>query len=777
MDELGTLESMVIKGEINRGKIYIPKAELDLEDVSGDVLIAGGILNGENLKGRMGKSRGQNGRLQLGLNDAIDPLKLQVDVRADLAELPPVLNRLVDDADFTGELAKIRDVNGTASGILILGDTLDDLAATVKVSRAEINARYDRIPYPIHMAGGRFVYEGQRISVDKFKVRIGNTTITRFSSRINWSGTPTLDLKTTASIVDLNEMYSWLSSLEKYQKNIEVLRSVDGSAAVDELSIKGPFFSPQAWKWKSSGTLTNLQVGSKRLPSPLNMSGGRFSVSQESMSFTDIEASLGKSTLSQLSAHIELDKLRAFDLQTKTINLAAGEIYPWLASLDNFKPALEDFKVTSGNLVLHELVLSGSLHQPDDWHYRVYGDMQSLIIDSKALVKPVTVESGSFELTTEVNGDVPRKKIKFNPTKLTWADSRLTFAGDIGLVEEDTHLDSSISTDVSTWSQLEILLDYIEKKGSKPGRTTSNGGVRGTLKILTDKFVYDTFAVEPLKAEVTFEPQKAVIAIQQASLCGIDIRGLLNVYEQTLEVYLVPSAVDQNLAPSAACITGEQQTATGSFNLSGELLAKSKPEDFQRSLSGALSFTAKDGRIFRLGLLAKILSILNVTEIYRGEVPDLTGEGFAYREMTASAEIKGGKILMQQCSIDGVSMGIACDGDIDFVEKKMDLTVLVAPFRTVDRIVDLIPLVGHVLGGKLISIPFKAKGDLKDPSVIPLSPMAVGSEVLGILERTLKLPITIIQPIFSEGKDKQKDQKEQNKTRPPVQSDLPETDR
>jgi hypothetical protein len=129
---------------------------------------------------------------------------------------------------------------------------------------------------------------------------------------------------------------------------------------------------------------------------------------------------------------------------------------------------------------------------------------------------------------------------------------------------------------------------------------------------------------------------------------------------------------------------------------------------------------------------------------------------------------------MKQCSIDGVSMGIACDGKIDFIEKKMNLTVLVAPFRTVDRIVDLIPLVGHVLGGKLISIPFQAKGDLKDPAVIPLPPMAVGSEVLGILERTLKLPITIIQPIFSNGKDKQKDQKEKKEPGPPVQS---ETDR
>ena len=94
-------------------------------------------------------------------------------------------------------------------------------------------------------------------------------------------------------------------------------------------------------------------------------------------------------------------------------------------------------------------------------------------------------------------------------------------------------------------------------------------------------------------------------------------------------------------------------------------------------------------------------------------------------------------------------MGIACEGDIDLVENKIDLLILVAPFKTVDRIVEILPLIGNVLGGNLISIPFKAKGNLNDPDVYPLPPTAVGSGILGILERTLKLPITIIQPVIS----------------------------
>ena len=96
----------------------------------------------------------------------------------------------------------------------------------------------------------------------------------------------------------------------------------------------------------------------------------------------------------------------------------------------------------------------------------------------------------------------------------------------------------------------------------------------------------------------------------------------------------------------------------------------------------------------------------------------------------------------------------------------MDLVILVAPFKTADRIVKVLPLIKHILGGRLISIPFRAQGDLKNPIVIPMHPTAVGSEVLGILERTLKLPITIIQPVFSLGKTDKKDRYPAEKPEP-----------
>ncbi|MES0363113.1 MAG: AsmA-like C-terminal domain-containing protein, partial [Desulfobacteria bacterium] len=95
---------------------------------------------------------------------------------------------------------------------------------------------------------------------------------------------------------------------------------------------------------------------------------------------------------------------------------------------------------------------------------------------------------------------------------------------------------------------------------------------------------------------------------------------------------------------------------------------------------------------------------------------------------------------------------MACLGDIDLVNKKLDLRVLVAPLKTVDSVVKKIPLVNHVLGGTLVSIPIKVEGDWGNPTVTPLSPSAVGSGLMGIMKRILELPFKIIEPLVPMGK-------------------------
>jgi hypothetical protein len=165
-------------------------------------------------------------------------------------------------------------------------------------------------------------------------------------------------------------------------------------------------------------------------------------------------------------------------------------------------------------------------------------------------------------------------------------------------------------------------------------------------------------------------------------------------------------------------------------------------------------------------VLAKVLAFVNVTEVVRGKLPDMAGEGFAYNSLTAKGDIQEGKILLKETVLDGKSARVACEGHINFIKKELDLKFLVAPLKTVDWVVRHIPLVSHILGGTLVSIPVRVTGDWKDPTVTPLSPTAVGSGLLGIMERTVKLPVTVIEAAAgaangSKDKEEKKEKKDE----------------
>jgi hypothetical protein len=867
--DFGNLDNIIIQGRMTQGKIFIPGAELDLEDVFGDAVIAEGILRGEKLKARFGNSHGQNGTIALGLNNNLDPFYLDIGVNADLAQVPPVLNRIIPDKNFLNELALVKVIKGSATGKLILGDNLTNLWARVEVSEALLTARYNRIPYPIKMDSGHFVYEGTRVALQNFNADIGNSSLLQLSTTIDWAKTPSLKTNTKTAKIDVAELYAWLMSFDTFKEGLASITSLKGNLSAQNLKIKGPMFSPQKWHFQTTGTLNKLiltsvnlpqdlridrgqfawqgaqiefkkvdaamgkssatqisgntnwkikpmisaqsglsiiypadldpliqshknisktlsrfrpltgkltfermaysgpisglpqrkltfsaeveqvMLHSKGLPEPLIVNRGQISWRKMQLSLKNIHAEMGQSSISQTSAVFDMNRTTSLELACKTANIFAGEIYPFLASFEKLQPGVNAFSATEGVLVLSDLDLKVPLQAHAEWHFNLTATMQNIVVYSDALRDPAKISNGAFRVSTEKYGKAIRKKIDVKTTKVSWGDNRLTLMGEINSSKHGILLEMAVNADGLNWDQIDSILEFIAKKKAKSGQPDRQGNLLGTIRVKSDSFIWDSFTAHPLEAEVTFKPNKVVVGINKADICGISFRGLLNLSEQTVDLYFVPTALNHQLASTLSCLTAEKDLATGSYNLNGEIMAKAKSETIARSLTGALVFSAEKGRIYRFGLLAKVLAILNVTEIYRGEVPDLTGDGFAYHSMTASAKLQGGKLIMEECSIDGASMGIACEGDIDLVDKKVDLIILVAPFKTVDRIVDIIPLIGGVLGGKLISIPFRAKGDLSNPDVYALPPTAVGSGILGILERTLKLPITIIQPVIS----------------------------
>jgi len=112
---------------------------------------------------------------------------------------------------------------------------------------------------------------------------------------------------------------------------------------------------------------------------------------------------------------------------------------------------------------------------------------------------------------------------------------------------------------------------------------------------------------------------------------------------------------------------------------------------------------------------------------------------------------------MEEGFVDGDTMHIAAQGDLDLKAHTLDFNVLVAPLKTVDRVVKMVPIVRHILAGSLVSIPIKISGDLDDPKVETLPASSVGEGLFGIMKRTVTLPVAIVEPVIRADEKKQKD--------------------
>jgi len=192
--DLGKIENIFIRGRLRDGNIFVPAALLDLKDVDGSVTVSNGILVGENIKARLGNSFGTKGMLELGFEKNI-PFYVETVIQADLAQLPPILNRLVNNKPFLKELSQINKVSGSALGKMVLDGNTQSVEVGVYASKINLSARYGRIPYPLQIKGKHFAYRGTQISFDKLNAVIGKSSFSELSGGITWKDEPHLKIK------------------------------------------------------------------------------------------------------------------------------------------------------------------------------------------------------------------------------------------------------------------------------------------------------------------------------------------------------------------------------------------------------------------------------------------------------------------------------------------------------------------------------------------------------------------------------------------------------
>jgi len=344
-----------------------------------------------------------------------------------------------------------------------------------------------------------------------------------------------------------------------------------------------------------------------------------------------------------------------------------------------------------------------------------------------------------------VSLEAAKSNVRINSAALRWKDKPFSFAGVASVSPKGIEFDMDLSTQTLDFNAVsQALLEKDEKSGAEATASTRTPPIKGMIRFKTERFEFGGFTWMPLHADVSFDKEGVSIQALRGAVCGVSTLGSLRISDQGMDMEARPTALNQELEPAILCVTDKKTDITGVYTLDGRLKAKGKADDILRSLQGDVRFTARDGQILYYSILAKIFTFLSVTDLLRGKLPDFTMEGFLYDSISLDGKIVDGKLTLKEFYIDGRQVDLIASGEVDLANHRLDVKVLVAPFKTVDFLVRLIPPLSYVFGGNLIIVPVRVSGDLRDPKVTVLSPSAVGSELLAPMKRIINIPFKVI---------------------------------
>ena len=419
-----------------------------------------------------------------------------------------------------------------------------------------------------------------------------------------------------------------------------------------------------------------------------------------------------------------------------------------------YRSTVEKFAAIPAHPFRHlkgDLSLSVDLESPDRSEATGTLEGEGIRIPWKPLA-PLRIRSASLS--------AEGKKIRVVSSDLAWREIPFRLRGEGNFSRDGLEADVDVETgDVPLERLLPQPPGSAKTAADSGGPPVADAGyrlpklpVRGVFRLRSESIRYGRWAVNAVTARGELGPEALRVSVSEGDLCGFPLRVSATLDPKGLAVELQTSASGKDLKVPLLCLLDQQVDATGSFRFATRISARGDdPESLLRSLEGPVELTARDGRIYRWPLLSKVLAVLNVTNVVRGTFPDFRKEGIPYKTARFHGEYKGKVLHLREGTLHGPTIGIAASGQVDLGTSQMDVKMLVAPFRTVDWIIRNIPLVGYVMKKTLVSVPFTVKGDYHDPSVW-FDPVGAGAGLLGVLGRTINLPVKILEDVFPKSK-------------------------
>ena len=220
-----------------------------------------------------------------------------------------------------------------------------------------------------------------------------------------------------------------------------------------------------------------------------------------------------------------------------------------------------------------------------------------------------------------------------------------------------------------------------------------------------------------------------------------DIRDL-----EGITFTVAPDIKELHLEKVAPLFGIEKSPYTGPMSLTGRLQGHTgSMQALLTSLSGNLETEMGPGNLTKIGrigdLFLRILSITSVRGTLSGSlVDDLTGQGLSFRKIKAQTAFDKGIMALKDFQFISDAMLINSQGNINLMNEKLDLDVVLEPLRGVGKAIGNIPLVGEA-AEDLTGIRLEIKGPLEKPEIRP----AEAKQILKGIKTEVKEPEKILK--------------------------------
>ena len=277
----------------------------------------------------------------------------------------------------------------------------------------------------------------------------------------------------------------------------------------------------------------------------------------------------------------------------------------------------------------------------------------------------------------------------------------------------------------------------------------------GEIEIKLNQFSHDFWALPEIDGKFTFKDRilrTNNLTLGQPNVNQIMIKGLLSLADirnPSFKTSLVSRRVPINKLFALfggmfrASLTGETVWLKAHLQGQGGDL-----KQITQSLKGRLSFDLKKGRINTGRLLNGTVELFGIPVDPALRAERARQHNTGYLQIFGDFSIVNGVARTENFLYEEKGQRMSLVGDFDLNASRMGTVVGVAPFRRVGRVIEKIPILGHIVtGGKegsLITTYYKVEGPFSGPKVEAVPFKSVGGKVLSTLEAIITAPSDLL---------------------------------